>query len=63
VNDRYGVKQTNATGAIDPAAGICDLGSVELFGRRILEPAKDANDAVVQIYFLREPAPSCPRAC
>jgi hypothetical protein len=47
MDDRHGVKQTVAPGVIDLAAGICDLGSVELFGRGLLELAKDANDSAV----------------
>src|ERR1700732_1301295 len=47
VDDRHGVEPTAAPGVIDLAAGICDLGSFELFGGGPPELAKDAYDSVV----------------
>ena len=47
VDDRHGVKQTPTPGVIDLAAGVYDLGSVELLSGGLLKPAKDANDSVV----------------
>ena len=59
VDDRHGVEQTAAPGVIDLAAGIRDLGSVELFGGGLLELAKDAyNSVVCMMYSLLRWSPS-----
>jgi hypothetical protein len=47
VDHRHGVKQTATPDVIDLAAGVYDLGSVELIGGGLLELAKDANDSVM----------------
>jgi hypothetical protein len=47
VDEGDGVEETAAPGVLDVAAGVNDLGSVELLGRSVLESAKDANDPVM----------------
>jgi hypothetical protein len=43
VDEGDGVEEAAAPGVLDLAAGVDDLGSVELLGRGVLEPAKDAK--------------------
>jgi hypothetical protein len=43
VDEGDGVEETTAPGVLDVAAGVDDLGAVELLGRGVLEPAKDAK--------------------
>src|SRR4051812_19002726 len=42
-----GVEETVAPSVFDVAAGVEDLGAVELLGRSFLEPAQDADDSVM----------------
>ncbi len=47
VNQGDGIEETAAPGVLDLAAGVDDLGSVELLGRSILEPAEDADEPMM----------------
>jgi len=47
MDDGDGVEEATAPGVLDVASGVDDLGSVELSGGSVLEPAKDTDDTVM----------------